>query len=62
MKAFHLLIFYNIGSYCKLTPKVKEIKKYVVKCDNPDCGKDIETKKTSGKVQCYSCGERTDLD
>ena len=45
-----------------MTPKVKEIKKYVVQCENPKCGRDIETKKTSGKVQCGVCGERTDLD
>ena len=44
-----------------MTPaKIREVKTYVVRCGN--CGEDIETKKTSGKIQCWSCKKRTDLD
>ena len=42
--------------------KIKKIESYQVDCDNPKCDAVIKTEKKSGKVQCFRCGERTDLD
>jgi len=40
--------------------KVKKITMNEVACDH--CPATIQTEKSSGKIQCFACGKRTELD
>jgi len=38
------------------------MQKQIIQCDNKQCKAEIVTAKKKGKVQCFKCGKRTELE